>query len=313
VDTLGRTINFNYDELKYLTSISQTWNGAARNWATFGYGELYVSTNFRDQYGYPLTVIGGASRTVPVLNRVGLPDGSAYYFDYTIWGQIYQIRRLAPDGHQLARTYYNLPGDTAEPQTDCPRFTQKRESAEYWLDGGEAVTNYSVASDGSWSQVTAPDGTTVYKEFYATTPGWQKGLTTGTEVWWGSDKKKWTTTTWTQDDTSLSYQKNPRPVEMNIYDAEQNRRRTTISYTSYSLPSEVKEWGGANGDVLLRRTENHYRWDAEYISRQIIGLLGATLSYEGGGALLSKVDYHYDWENHYSAQAPSVQHESLAY
>jgi len=29
--------------------------------------------------------------------------------------------------------------------------------------------------------------------------------------------------------------------------------------------------------------------------------------------LLSKVDYHYDWENHYSAQAPSVQHESLAY
>jgi len=75
--TLGRTINFNYDELKYLTSISQTWNGAARNWATFGYGELYVSTNFRDQYGYPLTVIGGASRTVPVLNRVGLPDGSA--------------------------------------------------------------------------------------------------------------------------------------------------------------------------------------------------------------------------------------------
>jgi len=104
-----------------------------------------------------------------------------------------------------------------------------------WNSGNEAVTSYSVATDGSWAQQTAPDGT-INKEFFATS-GWQTGLTTSTEVWSGGVKKKWTTTAWTQDDTSLSYQKNARVSETNIYDAEGNRRRVTTTYTTFTLPS----------------------------------------------------------------------------
>ena len=99
------------------------------------------------------------------------------------------------------------------------------------IEQQEAVTSYSLAPDGSWSQQITPDGT-VYKEFFATS-GWQSGLTTGTESWSAGVKKKWTTTAWTQDDPALSYQKNPRVTETNVYDAEGNRRRVTISLSRH--------------------------------------------------------------------------------
>ena len=69
-----------------------------------------------------------------------------------------------------------------------------------------------------------PDGT-IYKEFFATS-GWQTGLTTGTEIWSGGVKRKWTTTAWTQDDVNLAYQKNARSYDASIYDEAGNRRRT---------------------------------------------------------------------------------------
>ena len=64
------------------------------------------------------------------------------------------------------------------------------------------ITQYSVAGDGA-CVLTAPDGT-IYKEYYGT--GWQKGLTTLSEVWSGGVRQKWTTTAWTQDNTSVGYE-----------------------------------------------------------------------------------------------------------
>ena len=164
----------------------------------------------------------------------------------------------------------------------------------------EATTSYSVASDSSWSQQTAPDGT-IYKELFATS-GWQTGLTTTSEIWSGGVKKKWTTIAWTQDDTNLSYQKNPRITETNVYDPENNRRRQTISYTTFtlpggglcSLPSDVYEYE-ANGATVLRRTHTDYRYDATYMNRRIIGLPSLRSVYDGAGTLASKIWFDYDW------------------
>ena len=58
-------------------------------------------------------------------------------------------------------------------------------SAQNWTGynrvPAQVTTQYSVAGDGA-CVLTAPDGT-IYKEYYGT--GWQKGLTTLSEVWSG--------------------------------------------------------------------------------------------------------------------------------
>jgi len=318
-DTLGRVITFVYGADNNLQAIRQTWGGNNHDWATFSYGQIYVAPAF----GGGLLVNGPTNNYTTVLTQVNLHDGSYFVFDYNAaFAQVTQIKHYAPDNTLLNYIYYNL--STAAGQTDCPRVTARRDWAKHWngdTDGTpvaseEAVTNYTVAGDGSWSQQTAPDGT-IYKEFFATS-GWQTGLTTLTEIWSNNLKKKWTTIAWTQDDTSLSYQKNPRVTETNIYDAEGNRRKASTTYTTFtlpsgalcSLPSDVYEYA-ADPNTVLRRTHTDYRYDSAYIDRRIIGLPSLQLLYEGSGALAGKTSYDYDWPAHLVATPqPAVQHDS---
>jgi len=242
--------------------------------------------------------------TIPVLIQVGLADGMRYNFDYNSVGQVYKINHFASDNHLDNYTSYTLPGNSS----DCPRISERRDWAENWNGNNEAVNTYTVDGGGAWGQVALPDNQTSYKEFFATS-GWQRGLTTQTEVWFSGTRKKWTTTNWTQDDTNLAYQANPRPTESNVYDAEGNRRRSTVSYTSYGLPSDIYEYA-ADAATVLRRTHTDYNLDSAYISRRIIGLVSAQYLYDGSNNLFSKVDYQYDWTGEYlQNQGAPVQHD----
>jgi YD repeat-containing protein len=302
-DTLGRAVNFNYDGNQRPISITQTWNNATHTWATFGYSDIFVQPNFSGL----AAVLGPQNQSVSLLTQVGLDDGSRYNFDYAPSGQVSVIRHYAADNHQLSYTAY----DFSASGTDCPRVVGRRDFAEDWNNGAEALTTYADEGGGVRA-VTMPDRATVYKEFFATT-GWQRGLTTRTENWSGS-LQKWTTTQWTQDDTTLGYQLNPRPNDASVYDIAGNRRRTTVDYTSYGLPENVREWGGANGDQLLRRSRTYYNLDAAFVNRRIIGLAAARLVYEGESTLVAKSEFHYDWGGEYfPAQTPSVQHDGVSY
>jgi len=78
-DTLNRVISFNYDSFQNIISITQLWGGATHTWATFGYSNIQIRTNFAG-----LTVVGPPNGTmIPVLTRVGLHDGSSFTFEYT--------------------------------------------------------------------------------------------------------------------------------------------------------------------------------------------------------------------------------------
>jgi len=313
-DTLGRLITFVYDAGDNLTAIRQTWAGVTHDWATFYYGQAFVAPAF----GAGLLINGPNNNNTTVLTQVSLHDGSYYTFGYnTAFAQVNRINQYGSDGILRNYTSYNVSSSAG--QTDCPRFTQQRLWAQNWNNGNEAVTNYSVAADDSWSQETAPDGT-IYKEFFATS-GWQTGLTTTNEMWSGGVKKKWTTIAWTQDDTGLSYQKNARIAETNVYDAEGNRRRVTLTYTTFtlpsgalaSLPSDVYEYA-ADAVTVLRRTHTDYRYDAAYMNRRIIGLPSLRWVYDGSGALASKTWFDYDWtasSGHLVATPQNaVQHDS---
>jgi RHS repeat-associated protein len=304
-DTLGRVITFVYDGDNNLQVIRQTWAGVAHDWATFNYGQVWVAPAF----GGGLVVNGPNGNYTTVLTQVNLDDGTYFTFNYNAaFAQVNRINSYAADTHLRSYTSYNVSSSSG--QTDCPRFTQQRDWAVDWNNGNEAVTTYSVAADGSWTQVTMPDTTTIYKEFFATS-GWQSGLTTSTEIWSSGVKKKWTTVAWTQDDLNLSYQKNPRPYDTSIYDEAGNQRRVETIYTSYNLPNpvalptEVKEYA-ANGSTVLRRTTTQY-FDGgpAYIDRRVLGLLREVIVYDGNNQPQSRVWYDYDWDiNDYWAPTP---------
>lgn len=307
-DTLARVISFNYDGNANLLSISQSWNGNTHNWATFGWSTHTMQSSFSG-----LSVVGAPNGTaIPVITQVGLHDGSYFTFDYTNSLQASIMRRYTSDQVQRSSTAFDYDGAASE----CPRLTASRVSAHNWtgINGvpAEVVTQYGV--EGSACVMTAPDGT-IYKEFYGT--GWQKGLTTLSEVWSGGIRQKWTTTAWTQDNTTVNYQLNPRVTETNVYDATGNRRRTTIDYhPSFGLPSMVTEYA-ADATSVLRRTGFDYKNDSVYVDRRIIGLLFRRTVHDGSWNLMAKSEYGYDWDwsgdMFQDTPAPATQHDRTNY
>jgi RHS repeat-associated protein len=289
-DALQRTLNFLYDSNDNLQAIRQTWNGSvSHDWATFSYGQVYVAPAF----GGGLQINGPNNNYVTVLTRVSLEDGSYFTFNYNAaFGQVNRINHYAADDHLLKYTSYNM--NSVSGQSDCPKFTEQRDWAENWNDGNEAVTSFSAATDNSWSQVTMPDGT-IYKEFFHTS-GWQTGLTHTTEVWSAGVKKKWTTVSYTQDDTNLTYKKNPRAIETNIYDEAGNRRRSVIEYTvayaQWGLPYCIHEFA-ADGTTEIKQTYYDYELSQPYLDRRIIGLVSA-IHLTNVSNYQSKITYTYD-------------------
>jgi len=228
-DTLGRVISFNYDGNSNLNSITQTWDGQTHTWGTFGWETKTFTPSFSS-----LSPIGSYTG-IPVLNQVGLADGSYYKFEYNNFGQVNAIKRYTSDGNpgaadDIQRSSMSYDYDTTQP--DSPRITASRVTAENWQTNVQTV--FEDLGSG-WHRITMPDGTQ-YAELYQLS-GWQRGLTAQTEVWGKSNpsasfiKQKWTTTSWTQENPALSYQLNPRITETNVYDAGGNRRRATIDYS----------------------------------------------------------------------------------
>jgi YD repeat-containing protein len=308
-DTLGRTINFNYDANANLTSITQNWNGVWHTWASFGWGSAAIAANFSG-----VEVVGiNNGESIPVLTQVGLDDGSRYNFEYAGAGQVNLIRRYTSDNVQRSYTAYDYEGIS-----DCPRIYQTRVSAENWtgteaVPASEVITHFADPGDGS-RQMIAPDGTT-YKEFYGSF--WQHGLVTRTEIWGKKDPdhslelQKWTTSAYTQDNTTVNYRTNPRVTEMNVYDAAGNRRRTTINYdhlnyAQYGLPYSVSEYA-ANGTTEIRRTNTDYNLNQAYLDQRIIGLVSTRQLYDSTtGQWQAKTTYVYDDQNRLGSQATTA-------
>ncbi|HEX5602417.1 MAG TPA: DUF4214 domain-containing protein [Pyrinomonadaceae bacterium] len=287
VDTLGRVINFNYDTNANLISITQSWNGQpSHQWVSFGWSTRNMQSSFSGA-----VVVGTADGAVnPGITQVALNDASYFTFDYTNSLQVSLVKNYFSTVERNATSFnYETPG------SDAPRLISSSVSAQNWtgINGvpAQVTTQYSVGGDGA-CVLTAPDGT-VYKEYYGT--GWQRGLTTLSEVWSAGVRKKWATTAWTQDNTSVAYEVDPRVTETNVYDADGNRRRTTIdygAYAAYGLPYGVHEYA-ADGGTEIRQTFTDYNLGQAYLDRRIIGLV-SQVRVANGAQTLTKITYDYD-------------------
>ena len=312
-DTLGRVINFNYDSNANLLSISQTWNGQTHNWVTFGWTSQTVQSGFSSTAVRVSGTANGVS--VPVINQVAFPNGDYFQLDYNDYLQVSAYRRYnTADNPAFIRfqEWFGFDGGS----DDLPRIISSNLNVFNWtgINGipGNVTTIYSVA-DGA-HVLTTPEGT-IYKEYYGT--GWQKGLTTLSEVWSGGVKQKSTIATWTQDNTSVGYQMNPRVTETNVYDSANNRRRTTIEYyTQFGLPHVITEYA-ADGTNALRFKVLDYKNDSVYVDRRIIGLLFRDSTLDGSWNLQAKTEYAYDWNSSgdlfQDTPAAATQHDRTNY
>ncbi len=267
LDTLGRTLTFVYNAPpdNTLNSITQTWAGQTDPyvWASFTYVDTEVQTGFLTG----ITKIGPANGLmVKTLRRVTLNDNASYEFDHTKWIQVSKIKRLAPDGHLLNYSLYDLPADGSTQRDDCPRFTERRDWAENFNRGGSPGTTglpsgseeevvagaWTGPTPASWTlpdgtnesgmvaQVTLPDGT--YSKFYFAATGWKRGLPSMVETYGKTTpdqstaiKQKTRVTTWTQDDENVAYLLHPRLKETHVYDFDglgviKNHSRTRTTY-----------------------------------------------------------------------------------
>lgn len=301
-DTLGRVIYFNNDGNGNLSSITQYTGSGWQTWASFGWG----SPNTMSVSGMSGVVGTYQGEAVPVLRSVNLMDGSYHTFDYTGAGQVYVIRRYAYDNSQQSYVAYDYESAT----TDCPRIYQTRVWAAGWNGSpgvpGEVATQFDVVS-GNGHRMITPDGTS-YIEYYGS--GWQNGLVTDARVYVGGALQRQTTTAYTQDNTGINYQDNPRVAETNVYDAVGNRRRTSIDYTgSFALPSQVTEYD-ANASSILRYIRFECVDDSYYTSRRILSLQSRQTLYNGSGGVEARTSYGYD-AGSINAQAQyAVQHDS---
>src|ERR1051326_1022443 len=347
LDTLGRNIKFNYDGSGALTSITQVWNQGTvnqvtHNWAIFTYTTTAIGTSFAQG----LNVYGPAS--AKTLSSVTLADGSHSDFSYTSWGQVWKVSGYAADNHLLGYRSYNLPGSPLLPtssQLDCPRFTERHDWAQYWngdSDGTaapneEAVTTFVEPAPESWTmpdgssqsgtraQVTEPDGTSNKIYFIGsagTASGWRRSLPALVNTYDSAGVlQRQAMTTWTQDNTAVSYLLNPRVTETNIYDPAGNRARVQMTYqqftftngTSCQLPIDTYEYA-ADATTKLRSTRTDYNTSTSYTDRRILGLVSERRLYAGdvnnGGALKVKVGLNYDESGSIQGNDAPVQHDT---
>ncbi len=350
IDTLSRTIKFNYDGTNSLISITQTWTVSGvqqtREWVSFTYNPtLPIQTNF----SVGVTNVGPQNgSTLKVLTRVTFADNSRFDFDYTSWGQVWKVSNFATDGLLNYRSN-NLRGSpllSSGTEDDCPRFAERHDWAKNWNrnESGieqEAITRFAVPVSTSWTlpggapqsgmlaQVTLPDGT--YHKIYfpgtaGTSTGWHRGLPSVVETYDSANtRQRQSVTTWTQDNTSVSYSLNPRVIETNTYDPDGNRSRTTVSYgtfnfgdgTSGRLPQDVFEYQ-ANATTVLRRTHTDYNLATSYIGRRIIGLVSEKTLYQTDPntqveTLMSKVGFQHDETGSIQGDDAPVQHDNTNY
>lgn len=361
-DTLGRVLSFNYDSSPNLTSISQTWkgsNGSGSNtthtWATITYGTKTINADFDAS----LTQYGIYNSTdLKVVDKITYPDGSFTKFHYNDYGQAFKIEEHAADStggtpHVLNHVRVNLHtsggGALAADQTDVPRYTQVWNYVENFNSGTETTatmtrsTGHSYTSPAGGSAMTTTKiemamsshpHNAVSKSWYGES-GWKDGLLLATEDWAdgtvSSERKRWTLTTYDQDEPSFTYKVNPRVIETKVGDGV-NTKRTTIDYDceefdpaepteEYGLPCKVTQYD-ADQTTPLKWTITNYDWDESRIGYRLIGLPAEVKSYginqlTSSSELASKVTFAYD-EGNFSDSGlqqniSPVQHDSSNY
>ncbi len=195
-DTLGRVIEFRYEN-GFPIEIGQQRGGEWRSYPKLYYTGITIHTDFQGVEIDPPDIEG---EQIVEPWYIEFQNGMNYRFFYTSYCQAYQIEKWAPaiDGQGIDRcvaySWYDLPSvgrqseppgalkepaDNDTPQSECPRFAERIDWAEFWNNSQEAAHNYSYfdITDGKGAKIIDP-----LKRVYRTDVS-TDGLTQTSRVW----------------------------------------------------------------------------------------------------------------------------------
>ncbi|MEZ5306360.1 MAG: FG-GAP-like repeat-containing protein [Pyrinomonadaceae bacterium] len=356
-DTLGRVVSVGYDSALRPVSVTQQWrdqNGSGspvtRTYAEFEYSQTAVDPSFDQSLG----VFGPDGGTLlTVLSKVTYGTSSSNTgstsFEYNSFGQVSKITNRAGDGHILSysRTNLETPGTGL---MDVPKLSETRNWTENFnLDqnGSEQETVFrNTIATGAAIPAAGGGGTGTKIEAwmeghptsnrsisYVGGSGWMESLPILSEDWaddgGGLERKRWSATQWTQDDTNLSRPDNPRATVSRIGDDDNGYvRRTETTYrlypnstvSEYGLVEKTELFDESSPSVVLKRAETDYNLSAAYVSRRIIGLVSEARAYgleNGNLELASRTTFEYDHEGFTEETnqtvSPSAGHDNANY
>lgn len=332
VDTLGRTINFQYDADGHLRVIKVPGfgSGPEREVVNFHYRFLQRAHSFSGQ--------GNTTEQVKVITAIYYPGTkSGKRFSYSSYGMIYKVEKLLDmdvdaggniSGQVVASTEYNYPLTPANLLFQLPKYTTR---TDRWIETTlnqvrEAVHTFEVqyinngmtptyANLISVSTVTAPDQTTVSQTTKRWYPPpfhsvkwddtWDEGLILEEVISRGRPSLGGKVF------SKVRYGWEKKPGGPRLWDqlvtddAGQNRY---ITYRYQPDPAKVNfRWKGIftnlrevkefdfDGVTELRRTEYAYETRPEWADRWLMKLPTRVKVFAGGSAVpLSQVDYLYD-------------------
>lgn len=336
-DTLGRVINVVYDEYGRVWKIQQTWKGTngsgsdtTHTYATLTYTTKTVATSWGVSfYGPP------NDTAVTVLDKVIYADGSATKFDYNGYIQVKKVTNIAADTTTNLNYVETDLANVSGSQSDVPRVGETRNWAKDFNVISGTATAVVVTNSAPTSATYTIDGVTatgtkidvgvtghpdsLFTRYWFHSSGYKKGLPIGTEdcvssTCTGTDRKRWTSTDWTQDNTSVSYIVNPRVIGSKVGDTS-NTKKSEIEYwlyenTTVAVSGLVKESRiyDTDGTTVLKKAYTEYNLASDYTTRNIIGLPSMTLAYgrdEYGLQLVGKTTYAYD-EGNFSGTGQTI-------
>lgn len=311
VDTLGRTITFNYNGSNRLIDITGPgFNGTTRTFLRL----QYLTKTLSHDFGTMTTVVPDASPDLieaiyyPTTDTgYWLPDAS--YSTYGMLAKVTAQRGMGwsagaiSAGTMTKEDTYNYPMTAASTLSDAPTYTTL---AENW-EGNDsptitacnsastnlAVTCYSVATaTDEVITVTRPDGSKS-KQTSFTGTGYNGGMWFQTEILNPSNAVLDKTKIYMASGAYSS----PRTTKIEHTDDKSGTPQTsTTEFTYGSVYNQVsaqKEYGYGYS-TLYREKRFTYENSTNYTNRHIFSLLKTAEDYDGAGNRLTRTEYDYD-------------------
>lgn len=288
VDTLNRTIIFNYSNTGFLSSITQ----GAKIYASFAWSSVALNYSFAGlSVSAPGNTTGSGTSNGAAINVISsctYPNGTGYQFVYGDWGIVNKIQKMSAGTSPSVRDYtsYNYPLASAGALLDTPTYNEQTiydgVNTNVWT---YAITKNALGVVSSYA-VTDPSGTKTTVTVSAS-GDWKDGLPLSVlsqsenTLLWQVDNA------WTSDATTNF---NPRfsSVTTTLKDTGQQSQTQFVSYDSNGNVTQQKEfdWG-----LVLRRTTNLSYYTT---SNHILDRVSQTLVYDASNNLILRTDFGYD-------------------
>jgi RHS repeat-associated protein len=310
-DTMGREINFNYDNAG-ANLLSITAPGFAPNTTReivrFYYAGLTRQHSFANQ--------SSPNENLRTISHIWFPSiKTGVRYSYSTYGMIWKVERLRDmevaanqtitAGTVVAYTEYNYPKTPSNLNAQVPTFTKR---SDWWLEStfGVVETNFSVAAGPDpktvVTTITAPDGAITETTTKRYTPQdrefsvpFDEGMVLRVKVRKGTTEFS---------DDKLEWEAGPRLMKkFSSLDGGPYKKVEFEYYTPptgspgvRTNPTKVREFGFDG--VEVRRTEVAYKNHQnapDYISGWLVSLPETVEVYDSGtNTLVSKYTYEYD-------------------